>query len=325
MTTSERDWKGVFVDRDSVDRGDLDFSPLTRTLSEWRMYDTTDHVPIRTRIAGAAVVVSNKVVLDDELLGEAQGLRLVCVAATGTNNVDLDAANFLGIPVCNARGYATPAVVQHVFALILALMTRLEDYRQAVADGRWQRSDYFCLLDFPIRELAGRRLGVVGYGELGRAVARVAEAFGMEVLVAQRPGMPDDRPDRMPLRELLPGVDVLSLHCPLTPDTHGLIGPDELALMRSDALLINTARGGIVDERALVAALREGTLGGAGVDVLTREPPVNGNPLLSSDIPNLVLTPHIAWASRESRQRLVDEVGRNIEAFLAGEQRNLVG
>lgn len=325
MTTSERDWKGVFVDRDSVDRGDLDCSPLTRTLSEWRMYDTTDPVPVRKRIAGAAVVVSNKVVLDDELLGEAQGLRLVCVAATGTNNVDLDAAGRLGIPVCNARGYATPAVVQHVFALILALMTRLEDYRQAVADGRWQRSDYFCLLDFPIRELAGRRLGVVGYGELGRAVARVAEAFGMEVLVAQRPGMPDDRPDRMPLRELLPGVDVLSLHCPLTPDTHGLIGPDELALMRSDALLINTARGGIVDERALVAALREGTLGGAGVDVLTREPPVNGNPLLSTDIPNLILTPHIAWASRESRQRLVDEVGRNIEAFLAGEPRNLVG
>jgi len=225
--------------------------------------------------------------------------------------------------VCNVRGYATPAVVQHVFALILALRTRLVDYRRAVADGRWQRSPHFCLLDYPIRELTGSKLGIVGYGELGKAVARVAEAFGMQVLISQRPGGPE-RPGRLPLHELLHQVDILSLHCPLTPQTQGLIGGEALKLMRPDALLINAARGGIVDEAALASALRAGRLGGAGIDVLTEEPPLRGSPLLETGVPNLIVTPHIAWASRESRQRLVDEVARNIQAFLAGRPRNLV-
>ncbi len=324
MATSATESVGAFLDQDTVDRCDLDFSSLRRALPAWRLYDTGDSVPVPERVAGSAVVVSNKVVLDETLLAGAPELKLVCVAATGTNNVDLDAAAQLGIRVCNVRAYATPAVVQHVFGLILALTTRLTDYQGAVLDGRWQRSPYFCLLDFPIRELAGRRLGVVGYGELGRGVARVAEAFGMEVLVAQRPGTEDPRSGRVPLPELLSQVDVLTLHCPLTPETDGLIGARELSLMRSDALLINTARGGIVDEVALAAALRQGRLGGAGVDVLIREPPVDGSPLLDPDIPNLIVTPHVAWASRESRQRLLDEVARNIEAFLAGQPRNVV-
>ena len=269
------------------------------------------------------MVVTNKVVLDRDTLAGAEDLRLVCIAATGTNNVDLAAARELGIAVTNVARYATPAVVQHVFALILALTTRLPDYQRAVAAGAWQRHDAFCLLDHPIRELAGRTLGIVGFGELGQAVARVADAFGMSVLIAQRPGGPPQA-GRLPLDALLPRVDVLSLHCPLTDATRGLIGARELGLMRRDALLINTARGGLVDEAALAAALRGGDLGGAGVDVLTREPPAEGNPLLAADIPHLIVTPHTAWASREARQRLLDEVAANIAAFLAGQTRNRV-
>ena len=318
-----KDTVGVLLDRDSLDRGDLKFEVLRETLPEWRFYDTCEPDRVAERIAGATVVVTNKVVLDARLLEGASALRLVCVAATGTNNVDLVVAQGLRIPVCNARGYATPAVVQHVFALILSLSTRLMDYHQAVRAGRWERSPMFCLLDFPIRELAGRTLGIVGYGELGKGVARAAAAFGMRVLLAQRPGGPE-RPGRLPLRELLPQVDVLSLHCPLTPQTRGLIGAEQLASMRSDAVLINTARGGIVDEAALAEALRAGRLGGAGVDVLAQEPPARGNPLLEPGITNLIVTPHVAWASRESRQRLVDQVADNIRAFFSGCPRNLV-
>jgi glycerate dehydrogenase len=209
-------------------------------------------------------------------------------------------------------------VVQHVFALLLALCTRWPDYQQAVREGRWQRASQFCLLDFPIRELAGKTMGIVGYGELGQGVARAAEAFGMRVLVAQRPGTAETPEDRTPLPVLLPQVDVLSLHCPLTPATRGLIGAWELALMRRDAILINTARGGLVDEALLADALRRGALGGAAVDVLSLEPPVTGNPLLAPDIPNLIVTPHCAWGSRESRQRLVEQLAENIDGWLAG-------
>lgn len=315
---------GVFLDLESVDRDDLDLSGLRDTLPAWRRYETRDPTPVAERIEGATVVVTNKVVLDAELLEAARRhLRLICVAATGTNNVDLERAAELEIPVCNARGYGTPSVVQHVFALILTLSTRLLDYEKSAGDGRWARSPFFCLLDFPIREIAGLELGIVGYGELGRAVAQVGEAFGMKVLVSQRPGGPE-RPGRVPLDELLRRVDVLSLHCPLTPETRGLIDARALSLMREDALLINTARGGIVDEAALATALREGRLGGAGIDVLAEEPPVHGSPLLEPGIPNLILTPHVAWASRASRQRLLDEVAENIRAFQRGNPRNLV-
>jgi glycerate dehydrogenase len=265
------------------------------------------------------------VVLDAAALRQAPRLRLICVAATGVNNVDLTAAARAGVTVCNCRGYGTPAVVQHVFALLLALCARLPEYRQAVRDGRWQRASQFCLLDYPIRELADKTLGIVGYGELGRGVARLAEAFGMRVLLAQRPDTVELLEDRTPLPLLLPQVDVLSLHCPLTPETRGLIGAWELALMRRDAVLINTARGGLVDEAMLADALRKGALGGAGVDVLTLEPPTAGNPLLAPDIPNLIVTPHCAWGSRESRQRLVGQLAENVRSYLGGEPVRVVG
>ncbi len=311
----------VFLDLDTVDRGDLDLSGLHRVCPEWRLYGATRPERVHERLRGAALVVSNKVVLDRTALSSPE-LRLVCIAATGANNLDLAAARERGVAVSNVTGYATAAVLQHVFALILALTTRLPGYQELIRAGAWQRSDQFCLLDLPIRESSGRTLGVVGFGELGRAVARTAEAFGMRVLIAQRPGSTQAQPGRLRLEELLPRVDVLSLHCPLANNTRDLIGGRELALMKEDALLINTARGGIVDEEALARALRDGRIGGAGIDVLREEPPAGGGPLLAPDLPNLILTPHIAWASREARQRLLDEVAENIGAFLAGRPRN---
>jgi len=314
---------GVFLDTATLQRGDLDFAPLTDALSTWKYHDTTPTAQVAQRIAQAEVVVSNKAYLGADALAVAEKLKLICVIATGTNNVDLDAAKAHGIAVCNVTGYAAPSVTQHVFALMLALVTQLENYRAAVKDGAWQRASGFCMLDYPIWELAGKTLGIVGYGSLGQAVAHVAEAFGMRVLIAARPGQASSA-GRVPLHDLLSQSDVVSLHCPLNEQTQGLIGARELALMQPHALLINTARGGIVDETALAQALRERRIGGAGVDVLTVEPPVNGNVLLAADIPNLIVTPHIAWASREARQRLVDETAKNIAAYLHGEARNRV-
>ena len=316
---------GVFLDRDSLDCGDLDFGGLDRVLPNLDYYPATTPDRVAARIAEAEMVISNKVVLDAVALQQARRLRLICIAATGVNHVDLAAAAQAGVTVCNCRGYGTAAVVQHVFALLLALCARLPEYRQAMRDGRWQRASQFCLLDYPIRELADKTLGIVGYGELGRGVARVAEAFGMRVVLAQRPGTVEPEEGRVPLPILLPQVDVLSLHCPLTPETRGLIGPWELALMRRDAILINTARGGLVDEAMLADALRKGALGGAGVDVLSLEPPVAGNPLLAPDIPNLIVTPHCAWGSRESRQRLVEQLVENVRGFLDNAPVRVVG
>jgi glycerate dehydrogenase len=317
------DLPAAFLDLASVDRGDLDLSDLRGTGARWSFHPRTPPELTAERLAGAAVAVTNKVVIDGALMTASPALRLVCVAATGTNNVDLAAARERGIAVCNVTGYATASVVQHVYALILALTARLAEHAAAALDGRWAASDQFCVLDFPFRELAGKTLGVVGYGELGRGVARVAEALGMRVLVAQRPGGPP-APGRVALDDLLAASDVVTLHVPLAANTRGLVGRAELALMRPDALLINTARGGLVDEAALADALRAGRLGGAGVDVLAVEPPRDGSPLLDPSVPNLIVTPHVAWASRESRQRLLDEVAANIRAFLAGESRNRV-
>ena len=317
----------TLLDLATIDCGDLDLRRLRASCRDWTIHPFTQPAEVPGRILGAEVVVTNKVVLDRSALtgavAGAPGLRLVCVTATGTNNVDLAAAAELGIAVANVTAYATASVVQHVFALILAQATRLQDYTAAVRAGAWSSSTQFCLLDFPIFELAGKTLGIIGYGELGRAVARVAQAFGMEVLIAQRPGGPPQA-GRLPLRDLLPRVDVLSLHCPLADNTRNLIGAAELALMRPTALLINTARGGLVDGEALAAALRSGTIAGAGLDVLSLEPPPPDHPLLAPDIPNLILTPHTAWASREARQRVLDEVALNITAFDAGERRNRV-
>lgn len=314
----------TLLDSETFDLGDIDLQPIRAALPALKIYRSTDADAVAERLKGAEVVIANKTHLDSSLLeAVADHLRLIVVAATGTNNIDLESAHRLGIQVCNVRNYATPAVVQHTLSLMLALTTHLVDYHHAILDGKWSESRHFCLLDHPIRELAGRKLGVVGFGVLGQAVARVAEVFGMTTLIANRPGgVP--QVGRLSLDELLPQIDVLTLHCPLTAATEGLIDSRALAMMRSDAIIINTARGGIIDELALADALRRGVIGGAGIDVLTQEPPPSNHPLLSPDIPNLLLSPHSAWGSRETRQRLVHEVALNIDGWKAGTPRNLV-
>lgn len=314
---------GVFLDIDTVDRGDLDFQCLRTVLTRWTGYPETAHADVARHIRDAEIVISNKVMLDRQALEAATRLQLVCIAATGTNNIDLDAAYSRNIAVCNVTGYATPSVVEHVFAMLLMLTRHLGEYSASVRRGRWQNARAFCLLDFPIRELSGMTLGIIGYGELGRAVAQAGKAFGMEPRIAERRGQPL-RPGRMELDEVLNTADVISLHCPLAAETRNLIGARELGLMRPDAILINTARGGIVDEMALLHALQNGRIGAAALDVLHEEPPRHGSALLETELPNLLVTPHIAWASIGARQRLIEEIAENIRAWLDGKPRNIV-
>lgn len=315
--------KGVILDLKSIDNGDIDLSILKNVIPGWQYYDNTLDTDVISRINNADIVIANKVNLSKLHFDQAPLLKLICIAATGTNNVDLNAALSAGITVTNVTNYATPSVVQHVFCLILALTRKLNQYQTAIRDGHWQKSPFFCLQDYPITELAGKTLGIVGYGVLGSAVAKVGEAFGMQVLVAARKGAtPQD--GRVLLEELLAQSDVVSLHCPLTSETRDLIGAKEFDLMKPGALLINTARGGIVDEKALVNAIQSQSIAGAGVDVLSEEPPVHGNPLLDMQLPNLIVTPHIAWASVESRQRVINEIAENIIAFQNGVRRNVV-
>ncbi|WP_455893947.1 2-hydroxyacid dehydrogenase [Pseudomonas palmensis] len=315
--------RAVFLDHSSLDLGDLDLSRLRGCFDELQLHPTTAPHEVAERLQGASVAITNKVHLDATALAACPDLRLILVSATGTNNVDLQAARAQGIVVSNCQGYGTPSVAQHTLALLLALATRLPDYQQAVADGKWAQASQFCLLDFPIVELEGKTLGLLGHGELGGAVARLAEAFGMRVLSGQLPGRPA-RDDRLSLAELLPQVDALTLHCPLNDSTRNMIGAAELALLKPGAFVVNTARGGLIDEQALADALRSGHLGGAATDVLSVEPPVNGNPLLAGDIPRLVVTPHSAWGAVEARQRIVGQLAENAEAFLQGNPRRVV-
>ena len=316
--------RALFLDYATVSFNcDLDPAALRRAMSDLELRDHTAQEASPRRLAGAAVILVNKLRVTREVMERAPALELIALAATGTNNVDLEAARERGIAVCNLRDYCTASVVQHVFGVLLTLTHRLREYDALVRSGAWQRGGQFCLLDFPIRELAGRRLGIVGFGTLGRGVAHVARAFGMEVLVANRPGG-EPASGRIDLDELLPQADVLSLHCPLTPATDGLISRARLQRMKPDAVLVNTARGALVDCAALADALRAGRLGGAAIDVLPQEPPVDGNPLLAGDVPNLIVTPHIAWAAREARQRCLDEMAANVEDFRRGGRRGRV-
>ena len=315
--------KAVFLDTSTLG-DDIDLSAMTDNGFDWTLYETSSETEAVERIRDAEFVVSNKAVVSAKAIESATQLKCICVPATGTNNIDLKAANAGRIVVSNCTAYGTPSVSQHVFALILSLATKLPEYRQAAADGRWAQSPMFCLMDFPVMELSGRTLGIVGYGELGRQVGRIGEAFGMNILVANRPGQKELSANRHFLKDLLPQIDVLSLHCPLTPDTENLIGQNELQLMKPEALLINCARGGIVNESDLADALKNGTIAGAGVDVLSQEPPHNGNVLLDPAIPNLIVTPHSAWVSREARQRLVQITADNIAAFIEGSPQNVV-
>jgi glycerate dehydrogenase len=290
----------------------------------WVEYPVTAPDQIVGRLRDATVAITNKVPLRAEHLAQLSKLKLIAEAATGVNNIDVEWCRAHGVAVCNIRNYAIHAVPEHVFMLILALRRNLFAYRHDLENGLWQKSDSFCLFTHPIHDIHGSTLGIVGYGVLGQAVARLAEAFGMKVLVAERKGAEAVRPGFLPFEQVLGESDVITLHVPLTEATRNLIGAPELARMKPTALLINTARGGVVDEAALAAALRQGAIAGAGFDVLSVEPPREGNPLLEPGLPNFILTPHVAWASREAMQILADQLIGNIEAFVRGEPRNLV-
>lgn len=309
--------KAVFLDYESLDKQDLDFSQLRAAFDDLILYPSTTAEQVLARIQDVNVVISNKVIVNAEVMEQCKNLKLILISATGTNNIDLDFARSKGIVVCNCQGYGTSAVAQHTLTLMLALATSLLKYEHAVKQGEWNKSPIFCLLDFPIVELSGKTLGIIGYGELGQAVAKLAEAFGMKILVASLPNRPTYK-DRTPFAELLAQVDFLSLHCPLTDETRDLIDSQAFDKMKKSAFLINCARGGIVNEQALADALRQGKIAGAATDVLSVEPPTQGNVLLAQDIPNLIITPHSAWGSVDARQRIVNQMLENVEAFKQG-------
>ena len=312
--TGMQNVKAVFLDAASMGE-DLDFSPLEATGVELVCWPQTCPEQVAERLSGAGVAIVNKVILNREVLEACPDLRIIAVTATGMNNVDLEAAQALGIRVFNVTHYGTDAVVQHALTLMLALCTRLVDYVQDVRAGMWQQASQFCLMHHPVREVAGKTLVVVGYGDLGQRMASVCRALGMTVRVAARPGQPGGvrkGVEYLPFDAALAEADVLSLHCLLSPETERMINARTLALMKPGALLINTARGGLIDEPALLDALKSGHLGGAGLDVLSSEPPRDGNPLLDAGLPNLLITPHCAWVSREARQRLIDRTAENI-------------
>ena len=294
---------------------------------EWIDYPKTAAGQVVERLAGAAVAITNKVPIDAAAIAALPDLRMIAVSATGTNNVDLDACRARGIVVSNIRGYAEHTVPEHVMSLLLALSRNLVAWRETLLAGAWQRAEQFCLFDHPIRDLHGATLGLVGSGTLGNGVARLAEAFGMRVLRAERKGAALVRPGYAAFDTVLAEADAISLHCPLTQDTSHLIGEAELRRMKPSALLINTARGGIVDEAALIRALREGWIAGAGFDVISAEPPPADHPMVDPALlalPNFLLTPHVAWSSRPAMQILADQLIDNIEAFAAGTPRNRV-
>jgi len=314
---------GVILDLATVDDGDLRLSALDRALPAWQTHPVTGPGEVAERIAEADVVVTNKVGLSRELLAAAPKLKLVAVAATGTDIVDLAAARERGIVVCNVRNYCADSVAQHVLAMILALVTGQPWYARRARDGDWSRSGAFSLHDREIREVSKLSLGIIGYGNLGRAVAALARAVGMNVLVGERRGS-EPRPNRLSFRHLVANADVISLHCPLTAETRHLFDAATFRAMKKDALLINTARGAIVNEADLAEALRQGQIGGAGIDVLSVEPPPEDHPLLADDIPNLILTPHNAWASRTARQACVEQLADVIRSFRRGAPINRV-
>jgi glycerate dehydrogenase len=294
---------------------------------EWIDYGATAAAQVIERLQGAKIAVTNKVPVMADAIDRLPELKMIAISATGTNCVDLEACRRRGIVVSNIQGYAVHTVPEHVFSLLLALSRNLLAWRETLQAGCWQQSAQFCLFDHPIRDLHGSTLGLIGSGSLGNGVARLAEAFGMRVIRAERKGAAQCRSGYQPFEHVLREADAISLHCPLTPETTGLIGEAELRLMKPTALLINTARGGLVDESALRCALQQGWIAGAGFDVLTKEPPTAGNPLLDPALlalPNFLLTPHVAWSSRPAMQSLADQLIDNIEAFVAGQPTNRV-
>ena len=310
----------VVLDRDTLVNRPFDFN-FPHTLSS---YGTTEAHETLERILGADIVITNKVVISAQAFAENPQLKLVAVTATGVNNVDVEAAKQNGTAVCNIRAYGNESVAEHAFMMMITLMRNLPAYQRDVAAGLWENSPFFCHLGAPMRDLNGKTLAIFGRGNIGKTLATYAQAFKMNVVFAEHKNAQSVRDGYVSFDEAIRSADVVSLNCPLTPQTANMIGEAELQQMKPGAILINCGRGGLVDEAALVAALKYGQIGGAGFDVLTQEPPRDGNPLLKARLPNLIVTPHIAWASQEASNRLFDILLDNINRFVAGNPQNLV-
>jgi glycerate dehydrogenase len=308
----------VFLDRDSLPVP-LPFFDFEHSLTS---YPATRRDEVVARCLQADVVITNKVAVDGALLAQLPRLRMLAVAATGVNHIDLPACRERSVAVANVRHYGDETVAEHAFLLMLALLKNLPAYQRDMAEGCWPRAAQFCHFGASIGEASGRTLGIIGSGGIGQALAVRARAFGMNVVFAERKGAQRVRAGHLAFDELLACADVVSLHCPLTAETRDLIAAAELACMKPGAVLINTARGGLVNEADLLAALESGTIAGAGFDVLCDEPPRADNPLLQANLPQLMVTPHIAWASREAMARLALQLSDNIAAFLAGREQN---
>ena len=308
----------VFLDRESL--------PVRFTAPQcavqYTEYAQTQPDTLLQRLATATIAITNKVPLSGAVLAQLPQIKLIALAATGYNCIDTAFCKEHAIAVVNIRDYATHTVPEHVFSLILALRRNLLAYQTAIRDGQWQRATQFCFFDGEIHDLHGSVLGLIGFGSIGRAVASIASAFGMRVIFFDPTHPADDR--SRSLADVLTTADIISLHCPLTQATLNLISEPQLRLMKRNALIINTARGGLVDETALAKALTQGWIGGAGFDVLTTEPPRAGHALLDLQLPNLLITPHIAWASVEAMEGLADQLTRNIDAWASGTPRNVV-
>jgi glycerate dehydrogenase len=324
MTTGAATSKIIFLDAATVGTGDLDLSRF-EAFGAFTAHDTTTPKQTIERIRDAHIVLTNKVILDRPILEACESLRLICVCATGVNNIDLETARKRGITVCNVSGYSTPTVCQHTVALLLNLATNA--HRHAAELSQWPSSPIFTRLTHQVVELAGKTLGIVGAGDIGTRVGLAAAALGMNIQTFARDNQAQTTPQgwpRVPLNEFFAISDAISLHCPLTDDTRHLVNAETLALMKPGSFLVNTGRGELIVEDALANALRSGQLGGAALDVLSVEPPSPDHPLLAPDIPNLLVTPHTAWISLEARERLLDGVLANIHAFLSGAPRNVV-
>ena len=305
----------VFLDKNSIDCGDMDFS-LIESLTQLEMLDTCSSDEVVAKAGHAEIIISNKVNLGAKHFEQLPKLKLICVIATGTNNIDLVAAEKHGIMVRNVKDYAAASVSQHVFMLILALSSGFLEYQRDVKQGAWQNQDQFCLLSHPMQELNGKTIGLIGYGHIAQSVERIALAFGMKVLIAQSFNPANNYENRTDLNTLLAQSDVISLHCPLSDQTKNLIAKEEFSQMKSNAIIINTARGGIIHESDLLDALKTGEIAAAGIDCLSTEPPTASDPMITANLPQLIITPHNAWGSVQARQRLVDGTAKNIDNFL---------
>jgi glycerate dehydrogenase len=291
---------------------------------EWIEFGESFQHQVVERLRGATIAISNKLALREPELSQLPGLKLIAIAATGSDNIDLDYCRAHQVAVSNARGYAVNSVPEHVLMMILALRRNLFSYRADVQNGLWQRSKQFCLLNHELRDVNGSTLGIIGYGSIGKAMARLGASLGMRVLISEHKNADTIRPERTSFEDILRQSDVISLHCPLIDATRDLLRRAEFEMMKPGAVLINTARGALVDDAALIEALQTGSIGGAGYDALREEPPRQGSPLLDLNLPNFIVTPHVAWASNEAVQALADQVIDNIEAFIAGTPRNLL-